>query len=204
MLDKILVNVKKPQKNIYGKIQLKSMNDRHNALALWGFEHINFESAKTVLDIGCGGGKNISNMTTLSNAVIYGVDYSKASVDMSLKLNKKAFASGRVKVFLGSAENLPFDSNYFDIVTAFETIYFWDIKKGFTEVYRILRPNGKFMITNEAKSRDGLEEIIDKIGFEVYGAEILLQELTKAGFKNIAIDEHNNGKWINIMAEKPR
>ena len=38
----------------------------------------------------------------------------------------------------------------FDVVTAFETIYFWpDIEHCFNEVKKVLKPGGQFVIVNE-------------------------------------------------------
>ncbi|MFA6866749.1 MAG: class I SAM-dependent methyltransferase [Clostridia bacterium] len=200
---KLVVNVKKPQSNIYGKMQLKSMNERHNTLALWGITHMDFDDKNIILDIGCGGGKNILNMLEMKKDIkVYGLDYSEASVAMSTKLNEKAIKSGNTIIKQGTAENIPFDENQFDLVTAFETIYFWDINKGFGDVFRVLKKGGQFMIVNEAQNDDGMEELIATIGFSVYTATQIKTALNAVGFVNITIDEHTNGKWLAVIASK--
>ena len=46
---------------------------------------------------------------------------------------------------------LPFRGETFDVITAFETIYFWpDISEAFKKVYKILKIGGTFMICNES------------------------------------------------------
>ena len=41
---------------------------------------------------------------------------------------------------------LPYETGKFDLVTAFETVYFWpDLKQSFSEVFRVLKPGGMFM-----------------------------------------------------------
>lgn len=200
---KYIANVKKPQSNIYGRAQLKSMNNRHNKLALWGLAHIEMGSKKMMLDVGCGGGKNIANMLIENpNAKVYGVDYSEESVKMSKKLNNKAIKSGNSIVKVGKAEDIPFDDNQFDLVTAFETIYFWDIGKGFSQVYRLLKNGGQFLIVNEAQNKEGSEELMKTIGFDVYDSKQIKSALEKESFKNIVIDLHENGKWLAVVAEK--
>ncbi len=53
----------------------------------------------------------------------------------SADLNKQAINEGKVKkVLQGSVSEMPFEDESFDIVTGFETIYFWpdfinDLKK---------------------------------------------------------------------------
>lgn len=45
---------------------------------------------------------------------------------------------------------LPFEAERFDLVTAFETVYFWpDLPKSFREIRRVLRPGGTLLICNE-------------------------------------------------------
>ncbi len=197
------LNVKKPQQNKYGKAQLEDMNKRHNALSLWGLEHIDISVSRNILDIGCGGGKNISNMINLAkNAKVYGLDYSKASVQASMAFNSEYIAQSRVEVKEGSAENIPYKDNSFDTVTAFETIYFWDIAKGFAEVYRILQSGGKFMITNEAQTKDGMDDMIALIGMNVYDIDEIEDNLCGVGFSIVSHNLHKNGKWLNVVAEK--
>jgi len=42
-----------------------------------------------------------------------------------------------------------FADNWFDAVTAFETVYFWpDLLRCFREVWRVLKPGGAFFFFN--------------------------------------------------------
>ena len=50
-----------------------------------------------------------------------------------------------------SVAELPFGAEQFEVVTAFETVYFWpELVQNFREVYRVLKPGGIFFICNEA------------------------------------------------------
>lgn len=203
LIERFMKNVKKPNEDFFGRMQLRGMNNRHSLMASWGMRHMTFMDKTMILDIGCGGGKNIKQMLQYApSANVYGVDYSEASVNMTTRLNRQSIKNGRTKVVMGTVESLPFASNIFDLATAFETVYFWDLEKGFSEVYRILKKGGKFMIVNEAQNSDGLEDYIDTIGFRVYTASELKASLTNAGFVNISIDQHENGQWMTVLAEK--
>ncbi|AWX32910.1 class I SAM-dependent methyltransferase [Methanosphaera sp. BMS] len=146
-------NMRKPQGKL-GNIQLKSMNKEHTPVSLWGLKHLNIKSDDIILDIGCGGGININRMAKDAKKV-YGIDYSIESVKLSKKVNEKFIEEQKVEIIEGNVEKLPFEDNTFDIVTAFETVYFWpNIEKCFGEVKRILKPGGTFLIGLETNGSD--------------------------------------------------
>ena len=146
-------NMRKPQGKL-GNIQLKSMNKEHTPVSLWGLKHLNIKSDDVILDVGCGGGINIKRMAQDAKKV-YGIDYSIESVNLSKEVNEKLINEGKVEIMKGNVKDLPFEDNTFDIVTAFETVYFWpDIEKCFGEVKRVLKPGGMFLIGMETNGSD--------------------------------------------------
>jgi len=200
---KLIVNVKEPQNNFLGRLLLKKMNNYHSLMSVWGLSHASFARKNLVLDIGCGGGKNLQRMLKTSSSLnAIGIDVSAASVELSKKKNRRAVKNGRLQVVQGQVESLPFASNLFDLETAFETIYFWDLERGFAEVYRTLKKGGQFLIVNEARSEEGLKDYVNTIGFSVYDKPEIEKALKNAGFKHIRIDLHENGSWICAVCEK--
>lgn len=196
-------NVKKPQKSILGILQLLSMNKRHTPLAEWGRTYVDFDAASSILDIGFGGGENLKVASKLApKAKLFGIDYSVASVQIATKKNRKLVNNGRLTLTEGSVEQMPYENDSFDLVTAYETIYFWNIEKGFKEVYRVLKEDGTFAIINEAKSEVGMEEHIEAIGFRVYTEEEIRETLTRIGFREITAHSHENGNWLTVTAKK--
>ena len=146
-------NMRKPQGKL-GNIQLKSMNKEHTPVSLWGLKHLNINPDDVILDVGCGGGININRMAKDAKKV-YGIDYSIESVKLSREVNEKLIDNGQVEIHEGNVKDLPFEDNTFDIVTAFETVYFWpDIEKCFGEVKRVLKPGGTFLIGMESNGSD--------------------------------------------------
>lgn len=87
-----------------------------------------------ILDIGCGHGdflKPVHHKTIHS----YGIDPDKEA------LNKNTFIKNKT---VGAAENMSFESNYFDlVVSAWVLEHLPDPKKAFQEIFRILKPGGK-------------------------------------------------------------
>lgn len=198
-----IANVKNPENTRRGRWQLRAMNNRYSMLGVWGLSHVNFARKRLVLDVGCGGGKNLERILKQSKQInAVGVDISPASVQVTKKKNSRAVKDGRLQVVQGQAESLPFASNLFDLVTAFETVYFWDIEKGLAEVYRTLKKGGQLLIVNESQSSKGIEEYEDEVGFTVYTKDVLCKIVKKAGFKNIRSDVGENGGWVAIVCEK--
>ena len=165
-----------------GRIMLSMMNFSHAPLTNWGLNLINFKEGWTMLDIGCGGGATIKRLLKHSkNSKVYGIDISQESVAKSKKncidlLDKQVFISQ------GSAELLPYESEKFDLVTAVETIYFWPNLPGcFKEVYRVLKPGGRFAVIVEDANKDSVWTNIVE-GMTTYSTEQILMMLRDAGF----------------------
>lgn len=200
---RFLQNMKCPESNSYGRAQLRGMNNRYSLLSTWGLSHVFFQRKRLVLDVGCGGGKNLKRLLNQSkNINAIGVDQSSESVKTSTRKNRRAVKSGRLQVVQGSVEALPFASNLFDLVTAIESVHYWDIEKGVSEVYRTLKKGGQFLIVNETQTSDGLDAYLAEVGFKVYTKQQLESYLKKAGFSKIRTDVNENGKWIAVVAEK--
>ena len=136
---------------------------------------------------------------------VKGLDYSAVSVEATENLNRKAIAEGRCAVLQGDVMHMLFAKNYFDLVTAFETIYFWpDIYRAFRDIHHILREDGVFLICNEADGHHAKDEKwARKIeGMTIYNAEQLKSALEQAGFSEIRIDDDEEKDWLCVTARK--
>ena len=197
-------NTSKP-KGFGGNIMVNMMNIGHSSMAEWGFTHINIQDNDMSLDIGCGGGANIKKLLEKSpKGKVVGIDYSEVSVKKSIKINKSAIERKRCEILQGNVQELPFANAAFNLVTAFETIYFWpDINQSFRQIYRVLKKSGVFMICNESNGENDKDkkwtEIIKEM--KIYTSEQIEYSLEKAGFTHIETNKNDKG-WLCVVAQK--
>lgn len=211
--DELLINARKPEGKLGDKL-IDMMNENHESLAQWSVSHINITKEDIILDIGCGGGVNVKRFLKMTDNNVYGLDYSDISVKRSTELNKKAIEDKRCEIIHGSVSKMPFKDDSFDVVTCFETIYFWpDFINDLKEVRRVLKNDGIIFIANEAvpiKDDERQKEFIDLLDANIYSEDELKDSLNKAGFSNIdifhkeALDSFTRdyANWICVMARK--
>lgn len=206
ILSKIFSNTRKPE-GFFGRIMVAGMNGGgHATMANWGMDLVSVPQQGKILDIGCGGGGNIARLLKrCPNGTVTGIDYSSVSVEKSKKVNAQAIQDGRCKVVEGSVAVLPFKENDIDMVTAFETIYFWpDIEHCFNEVKKVLKPGGMFVIVNEDDGLSGNNEKWEKLieGMHTYNPQEIRLHLTNTGFKDINIRRDEQRHWLCVTAVK--
>jgi SAM-dependent methyltransferase len=209
-MNKMVDQVRKP-KGKFGKIVAKSMNKGpHAKMGIWGLNNISINIDAIILDIGCGGGGNIDRLVKIAvDGKVYGIDYSETSIHISRRVNKENIEKGLVEIQLTSVSNLPFSKNTFDLVTAFESYYFWpDLINDLKGIYKILKVgctlaliNGGYKSENQKfKKRN---EKWSKIGnFDIHTPDDFKEFLTKAGYSEIEIIEEVKKGWIIAKGKK--
>ena len=196
-------NTRKPE-GFGGKIMVAMMNVGHSAVARWGLQFLNAAPDAKVLDCGCGGGANMKRLLKkYPQGIVKGIDYSSVSVKKARRLNQAAIQDGRCVVWQGSVEHIIFAKDWFDVVTAFETVYFWpDLPQCFLEVWRVLKPRGIFLICNESNGDTDKDEKWTRIigGMTIYKDTELEAYLEQAGFRDVQI--HKRKSWLCVTARK--
>lgn len=204
---KLIVNARKPEGGL-GSEMIERMNESHEKLAQWGVSHLNIEDDEIVLDIGCGGGINVKRFNKMSpNGKVYGLDYSEVSVEKSSDLNESEIKEGKVEIIQGSVSELPFEDESFDLITGFETIYFWpNFVEDLKEVNRVLKSDGTFFICNETAGNEDIDkkmkDYIELLDMKIYSEDDLESILFSAGFTAITSFRKQGSDWICVIAHK--
>ena len=117
--------------NIWRKIAIKKLTN----------------NPSTILDIATGTGDFAISASKYTNANITGIDISQGMLDVGIDKIAKKELTGRIKLQLADSENLPFNDNSYDAITAgFGVRNFEDLKKGLSEMHRTLKLGGMIAI----------------------------------------------------------
>lgn len=125
---------------------------------------------KTILDIATGTGDLAILMAETNAEKIIGLDISSGMLEVGKKKIASKNLSDTIEMVLADSENMPFEDNYFDAITvAFGVRNFENLEKGLTEILRVLKPNGLFVILETSVP----DKTPYKQGYNFYSKNIL-------------------------------
>ena len=119
--------------------EFEELEDRHRKV----LEVLSRYELERILDVGCGDGNFTVLMAKACKArEVYGIEISKEGVEMARKNGVNCY---QLDV---DEEDLPFEDDFFDAVTALELIeHLYDPEHFLEEVYRVLKPDGLFVLS---------------------------------------------------------
>ncbi len=112
----------------------------------WLCEVIPFKNFKDkkILEVGCGAGFDAYNITK-EGAIYTGIDITPENIDRTT--THLSFFNLGGEILEADAEKLPFNGSEFDIVFSNGVLHHTpDMEQAFSEVYRVLKGNGKFYV----------------------------------------------------------
>jgi len=155
-----------------------------------------------ILDLACGPG-TVSRLIHNNVSTISAVDFSEKMIHcLEEFINKESIHN--VTAHVEDGQNLSFESNHFDrAFSIFGLMFFPDRIKGFSEVFRTLKPNGKAFITSWKPVSDSPamqlmfkalqaanpelkepESLIKTLEFP----DVFQEEMEHVGFKHVCIE----------------
>lgn len=98
-----------------------------------------------ILEIGCSGGKKLDMIGKSIQAELYGIEPSQLAVNYCRKNYE------HINIIQGTADNIPWESGYFDVIIFGFCLYVLDrelLDKASSEANRLLKKNG-FLVIND-------------------------------------------------------
>jgi tellurite methyltransferase len=129
-----------------------------------------YQHCRNVLDIGCGGGRNLHYFLK-NNYKVFGIDQSPDAINLVRALSAALVSTNPPENFIiGSAEDLPFQDGSFDLVISSAVLHFAKDKTHFDamvkEAFRVLKPGGYFFA--RLASDIGIETLVKRVGNDQY------------------------------------
>ncbi len=127
---------------------------------LAGFCETYLEDGATVLDLGCGGGRN-AHYLAQEGYKVCGVDIAAEAVEFCRKRLLRHALSGTFEQ--GTLDHIPFPDDSFAGVICIATldhVTFASAQAAMVEIRRVLAPNGVILLTFDPSDQD--EEILDE------------------------------------------
>lgn len=177
-----------------------------NPVALSGLKKGEF-----VLDIGSGGGLDsfLASKKVGPNGRVIGIDMTEEMLEKA-KQNARKANYKNVEFRLGEAENIPVKDNSIDLVMSNCVINLVPNKeKVYREIYRVLKPGGRFIVSDlvtEKELSESIKNNPEKLVACVGGAlteKNYVAAIKKGGFKKVRILKKSSMvvSGINVLSE---
>lgn len=175
------------------------------------FDKIHIDDTSTVLEIGCGSGAFLYEISKLSNCSIFGIDYSESLLANAQKFIPKGIFS------VSEAKNIPFDNASFDAILSHAVFYYFPSYEYALEVmaqsYAKLKSGGYFCLMDlndlqykgeyhnfrRSQAADPLEYDRKYAGLDhlFFDKDRLAADLSRTGFVQVELFEHKIKSYLN-------
>jgi ubiquinone/menaquinone biosynthesis C-methylase UbiE len=144
---------------------------------------------ESVLDIGFGNGYLLEKLSQDSETCFYGIELSDTMVSEAKKRNINKVENKKMWLSKGDVLDLKFEDESFDFMYTVNTVYFWvKFQKGYSEIYRTLKPGGVF--ANLFYTKEWLDKLkYTKYDFKKYSKDELVDLVAGIGFSKVELVE---------------
>ena len=174
------------------------------------------KTGNTVLDLGSGAGNDVfvARRTVGEKGRVIGIDMTSAMIAKA-NINKAKLGYQNVEFIHGDIEEMPIESEQIDVVISNCVLNLVSDKaKTYREIYRVLKPQGRFSISDIVVNGPLTKEISNVV--ELYAGcisgamvkENYIEAIRAAGFKDLSIVKEKSiylpdeflGKYLSTAA----
>lgn len=150
----------------------ENMNLNNIGMTRASITALQLKGGESVLELGHGNCGHLGALLSAGDGITYqGLEISAEMQQAAQQKNTAAVAEDIARFSLYDGTTIPFKDNSFDTIFTVNTIYFWeDAPALLTEIARVLKPNGKCIITFADKS------FMEQLPFTQYGFNLFDKE----------------------------
>jgi len=158
-------------------------------------EHAGIKKGDTVVDLGSGAGNDVFVASAIvgEEGKVIGLDFTQEMIDKANE-NKEKVGLTNVEFKLGGIEDIPLENDTADVVVSNCVLNLVpDKEKAFAEMYRIIKPDGHFCVSDivlKGELPEALKKSAEMYAGCVSGAiqqDDYIDIINNAGFKNVEI-----------------
>lgn len=127
----------------------KMMNETNIQMTLESIKALNIKDNDHLSELGHGNGLHINDILNQAENVSFsGLEISETMYNEAKNLNRKFTETKQATFLLYNGEQIPLPNASIDKIMTVNTLYFWkNPLQLFEELYRVLKPNGRLVIT---------------------------------------------------------
>ena len=152
-------------------------------------KHVELLRGGNILEVGCGDGMDSVALALDYGCTVTAIDISENRVQLALENIKKFNFEDRICARIGDANALDFEDERFDGVIGNSVMLFLDHDKACSEISRVLKPGGRFVLTNESMPLSPLVKLSRKFGLSYRSKELesyVVERLTPGRIDELA------------------
>ncbi len=177
----------------YDSYMRKITFGRERALRQMTVDLAQVKPGDCVLEVGCGTGTLTlaAKQQAGPSGKVFGIDIIPGMIELSRR--KAAQAQADIAFQLGSIDDIPFPADQFDVVMCSFMIFHMSEmvrRKGITEIYRVLKPQGRLLVLDLALPTQPVPRAIARAlfgGMLKHDLRELLPLMKASGFSDIEI-----------------
>ena len=160
----------------------------HDSIYKLVYPVLDLQPQDILLEVACGSGHFLKKYA-FNVKRIAGLDLSDVMIKMAKRKNRGRITAGTAEFVQGEAIKLPWNDSTFSVVTSMGSfIGFPEPLESIKEMYRVLHPGGRAVVSIEWNAEDGVDHSkkIKKWGIKLLSEEDMRSMMSKAGFSDIS------------------
>lgn len=171
-----------------GRIAVWSMNMAHKSVYKNVAEVLQLQPEDDLLEVACGNGFFLEKYASHVHSIA-GLDLSELMVKMATEKAADLIEVITTEIVQGDASQLPWEDNRFSVATTMGSLMIFPKPlESLKEMYRVLRPGGRVVVSVEWNAEDGLDHAkrVKEYGMWIWTGDDVKAMLKEAGFSDIS------------------